>query len=115
MLNVKVGDVAIPNGAAYGGEVMAVNHLERTVTFKSGNSELADWHTLPYNRLRKLVVIEHQTQQFPIEDVDPDGLDAQGQQAWNAFQREQAFEPTWEERERLNDQVRLAYCGWEEF
>jgi hypothetical protein len=47
--------------------------------------------------------------------VDPDGMSPEGQQAWNAFQQEQALEPTWEERERQADQERLAYCGWEEF
>jgi hypothetical protein len=27
---------------------------------------------------------------------------------------EQALEPTWQEQERLNDQERLAYCGYED-
>jgi len=46
---------------------------------------------------------------------DPDGLDKQGQQAWRAFERDQALELSYEERERQADFERLAYCGWEEF
>ena len=44
--------------------------------------------------------------------LDPDGLGAEGQQAWNAFQKEEQL--PWEERERLNDLERLAYCGYED-
>jgi hypothetical protein len=43
-----------------------------------------------------------------------DGLDAEGQAAWNAYQASVATEPTWEERERMADQERLAYCGYED-
>lgn len=70
MLNVQVGDGVIPNGAAYGGEVIAVNHKEKTVTFKLGSSELAYRHTLPYDKLMKIIIVNHQTQQVPIVDEE---------------------------------------------
>jgi hypothetical protein len=70
MLNIKEGDSVIPKGAVYGGEVMAVNHVQRTITFKAGNSELAQWHTLPYKQLMRIIIVNHQTQQVPIIDEE---------------------------------------------
>lgn len=69
MLNVQVGESVIPKGAAYGGEVMAVNHEQKTITFKAGDSELANWHTLPYDQMMKIIIVNHQTRQIPIEDI----------------------------------------------
>lgn len=69
MLNIQKGDSVIPKGAAYGGEVMAVNHKDKTITFKAGNSELADWHTVSYDQLMKITIADHQNKQVPIEEV----------------------------------------------
>lgn len=57
-------------------------------------------------------IVELYQDELGMQALDSDGLDSEGQQAWNAFQRAEGL--TWEERERLNDLERIAYCGWED-
>lgn len=70
MLNVQTGERVMPKDAVYGGEVMAVNHVRRSVTFRAGNSEMANWHTLFYDQLVKLILVNNQVQQIPVRDEE---------------------------------------------
>jgi len=68
MLNVQEHDHVMPKGGIYGGEVIAINRERKTITFKAGNSELANVHTMPHDQLVKLVLVNHQVQQIPISE-----------------------------------------------
>lgn len=92
--------------------VAGLNSLEVTVCCEEEDEEpVYDYEPDEY-----LFREDHPNQQG---DNDPrnqeDELGTEAQQAMNAFQRRQAGEGTWQERERQADQERLAYCGYEEF